>query len=383
MTKDYVSADRIKSVPRPQYFCNWGDWSTNDHRTKCFCAWRDRKFLLLARPKRKVPPTEIFPQLARAKHKWPPIEAFFVPGVTESFCDWRGRSTSVHQPKIFIVTGANEVYVTSDVKDAKKNADWKIFESDATESFCDWRDRSLSVRRTKQNCPPTTFILQLIWPKHEWPLTEIILRLTRPKLFATGETKVSDYRSFFGQGRAKYKWPPTEVFFATVVTEARLTADRSVFAPESTGFFCDWRDWSLRCEPGEVYLRLARTKQNLPPTEAICPPIAISCDWGNRSTIDHPYKNFRARRDRKFLRLAWRKHEFLCAQRKKDRRPNFFLRWARRKQKSAESNFFLQMKWPKQNLTLTEMFFASGATENFCDWRDIKTSVRQTKLIGD
>ena len=324
MTKAYVSADRSKSVPRPQYFCNWGDWSTNGHRTKCFCAWRDqkflrlarlkqkcpptgffsqltraknkwppteaflvpgvtknfcewrdrrtsvrrtkfngdwlnrskngrrpkqkgpptaficnwgdwstndrrpeyfrawldRKFLLLARPKRKVPPTKVFPRLARAKHKWPPLEAFFVPGVTESFYDWRGRRTSVHQPKTFLWLAQTKhmwlltYFLATGANDAKMNADWNIFESDATESFCDWRDRSLSVRRTKQNCPPTAIILQLSWPKYEWPLTEMFLRLTRPKLFATGETKakVSDYRSFFGLGRAKYKWPPTEVF---------------------------------------------------------------------------------------------------------------------------------------------------------------------------
>ena len=325
VTKAYVSADRIKSVPRPQYFCNWGDRSTNDHRTKCFCAWRDLKFLLLARPKRKVPPTEIFPELERAKHKWPPIEAFFVPGVTESFCDWRGRSTSVHQPKIVIVTGANEVYVTSDVNDAKKNADWKIFESDATENFCDWRDRSLSVRRTKQNCRPTTLILQLIWPKHDWPLTEMFLRLTWTKLFATGETKVSDYRSFFGLGRAKYKWPPTEVFFATEVTAARLTDHRRVFAPDATIYFCDWRDRSLSfrrpkfiCDWGD------RSKMTGDWSEVSADRNFLRMRWPQHSTIDHPQKNFRAGRNRTFLRLTWPKHTFPPTESKVSRARNIF-----------------------------------------------------------
>ena len=120
-----------------------------------------------------------------------------------------------------------------------------------------------------------------------------------------------------------------------------------------------------RCEPSEVYLRLARTNQNLPPTEAICPPIAISCDWGNRSTIDHPPKSFRARRDKIFCDWLDESMKF-CAHKEKKTADQFFFCAGRDGSKNTPRGIFSANEVTEAKI---------NADRNvFCVWCDKKFS---------
>ena len=123
------------------------------------------------------------------------------------------------------------------------------------------------------------------------------------------------------------------------------------------------------------------TEARLTPTEAKCPPIAISCDWGNRSTNNYTPKIFCAGRDRILLRLAWPKPK--CP-------PNeFYLplartkqQWRRLKQSVRRSQLLVTEVNPLR-LTTHRQVFAPGVTEYFCDWRDRSVSFRRPKFICD
>ena len=151
-------------------------------------------FLLLARPKRKCrrPKFSLDWHERNTSDRWSKLflclekPKVFATGAAEA-------QVSTNQK--FVVTGASEALVTSDVffsdwRERCKNERWqKYFWIWRDRQFLDWRDRSLTVRGTKQKCLPTAIILQLNWPKHEWPLTEIFcvwqdlncLRLARRK----------------------------------------------------------------------------------------------------------------------------------------------------------------------------------------------------------
>ena len=142
-------------------------------------------------------------------------------------------------------------------------------------------------------------------------------------------------------------WPPTEV----------------VFVPNATKSLCEWRGRSTSVRRTKFICDLARTKQKWPPTEAKCPPIAISCDWGDRSTINYPAKSFRAWRENIFLRLAWPKNYFPPTEeflRLPDRSKN-----DRRLKQSVRRPYILATEVTATQLTTHRRVFAPGATAYF------------------
>ena len=193
----------------------------------------------------------MFLRLARTMQKWRPTEVFFAPGATERFCIWRKRCKNERRPKCFRA-----------LRD-RMFSDWRGRSASARrlQFFCDWGDRSTSYRRRKcfrawrdlkflrmarpnQKCPPTAVLLRLRWTKPELPPTEVFSRLAQKTLFA--------FRDWHDWSKSHRR--PTKA------SEVQVTTDR---------FFCVWR---------EVCLRFGANEAKWPPTEAKCPPIAISCD---------------------------------------------------------------------------------------------------------
>ena len=135
-------------------------------------------------------------------------------------------------------------------------------------------------------------------------------------------------------------------FLVTEVTAARLTTHRRVFAPGATDYFATGVTEELFSSDRSVFA-IARPKQKWPSTEAKCPPIAISCDWGDSSTINYPPKSFHAGRDR--LLCDWRDWWIIFC------RPKCFcdcpteakmtVDWSK---VSANRNF-LWLRWPQHN----------------------------------
>ena len=188
---------RSTSVSRPKFCFDWSKRSTCDRwrnrfsdwreRSKMttalnFCAWRDRKFFWLARPKQNSPGT-----------------AFFA----------------------------------SEVIEARATADQNVFASGALKNFrLVWPKHKfpptevyLRLARPKNKWQPTAILLRLRWLQHEWTRTEVFSRLARPIFFAIGtiETKVSADFIFFAIGasdsrpkffcawsQSRHKCPPTE-----------------------------------------------------------------------------------------------------------------------------------------------------------------------------
>ena len=197
-------------------------------------------FLQLRRPKHKRLPTEVFSRIARPKvfttgatdAKMYANRIFSAPGAAKHFCNWREW--------------------------CKNDADQKVFAPGLTKNFNDWRERC------KNECRPKIF-LRLARTMQKWRTTEVFLPLVRPKIYPTG------------------------------ANDAKMNADRSVFAPSATESFFDWRGRSISVRRPQFF-----------------------CDWGDRSTSYRQRKCFRAWRDQKFLRIArpkcfrdWRVRKFL------------------------------------------------------------------------
>ena len=214
-----------------------------------------------------------------------------------------------------------------------------------TEVFLRLPDRSKNDRRLKQSVRRSQFLV-----------TEVTAaRLTtHRRVFEPGATK------YFATGVTEIQVTADRCLFATGLSEAYVTADRS-FVPNATKSLCEWRGRSTSVRRTNFICDLARTKQKWPPTEAKCPPIAISCDWGDRSTINYPPKSFRAWRENIFLRLAWPKNcfppteEFL---RLPDRSKN-----DRRLKQSVRRPYILATEVTAAQLTTHRRVFAPGATD--------------------
>ena len=200
-------------------------WSSTDF----YCAWRDWKFLRLARSKSNCPPTACFCNSedrstngCRPKQKCQLTDFFFrywrerssSDRRPKSFCAWHDRKflrlapveAQVSANRLFVVTGSKEAHVTADgiilgtgANEAKMTADG---------NFCAWRDRKfLCLARPKQNIPLAAFfcnwgdqkffeqsspptknflrlawqkLFWLAWPKHKFSPTEVYLRLAWP-----------------------------------------------------------------------------------------------------------------------------------------------------------------------------------------------------------
>ena len=175
---------------------------------------------------------------------------FILPGATESFCDWCGRSITARHPQFFatekteaqmaadrsvFALGATKNFTTArpmqkftpnedflrlarrnifatDENDPKMNADQKNFAPGSTESFNDWRERCKNEADRKIFCTRRDrMFLRLARTMQKWRTTEVFLRLARPKVFTSG------------------------------ANDAKMIADRSVFAPRATESFFDWR----------------------------------------------------------------------------------------------------------------------------------------------
>ena len=156
----FLRLARSKSnCPPTACFCNSEDRSTKGCRPKSFRAWRDQKFLRLARPMQKCTPTEFFLRLARRN--------IFATGGNDAKMMQIKKFSRLVWPKILMI-GANDV---------KMNADRKFFCAWRARMFyCDWGERSTSysrhkcfapgandnfcvlrLARLKQKCPPTDF----------------------------------------------------------------------------------------------------------------------------------------------------------------------------------------------------------------------------------
>ena len=147
------------------------------------------------------------------------------------------------------------------------------------------------------------------------------------------------------------------IYFATVVTEARLTADRSVFAPEATGFFCDWRDRSTDARRAKFI-----------------------CDWRERSKIYRRLKQY-VRRSQ-FLAT-----EVTAAQLTTHRRvfepgaTKYFATGVTEIQVTADRCLFATGL--SEAYVTADRSFVPNATKSLCEWRGRSTSVRRTKFICD
>ena len=245
----------------------------------------------------------------------------FVPGATESFCDWHDRNKSARQPKFFALARSKYICPPTAIFLQLR---WRSTNGCRPKCFRAWRDQKfLRLARPMQKCTPTEVFLRLARPTVlttgandiKWTPTEIFLRLARPNVFAIGAIDA--------------KWRPTEVFLAPGATERfciwrkrcknerrpkcfralrdRMFSDwrgRSASA-RRLQFFCDWGDRStsyrrrkcFRAWRDLKFLRMARPNQK-------CPPTAVYCDWGERSPSYRRRKCFRAWRKRHFLRFA-------------------------------------------------------------------------------
>ena len=269
-------------LARPNVFAT----GSNDAKTNA-----DRTIFRLARPKHKYPPTELFSRLVRPK--------ILTTGANDvkmkadrNFFAWFDQSKKVCGPHFF----------ATDVTEARATADQSVFASIATEIFSTGvteakvsADRSLfaigatvvqltayrnffatEVTAARMNADRTIF--RLTRPKHKYPPTELFSRLVKP---------------WFDQSKI-VRWPH---FFATEVTEARATADQSVFASIATENFSTGVteakvsvDRSLFAI-GAIVVQLTAYRN-------------FFCNWGDCSTNERRPKCFRDWRVRKFLRLA-------------------------------------------------------------------------------
>ena len=200
-------------------------------------------------------------------------------GATESFCDWHDRSTSVSRQKFcfdWFKRSTSDRWWNrfSDSRERGKN--------DHRPKFCAWPDRKFFwLVRTKQKSSRIAVFCN--WG--DWSTSD-----RRPKRFAsiatenfsTGvtEAKFTADRSLFAIGANVVQLTAHRNFFATEVTAARMNADQSVFATGASENFCDWRV-RRKISRRLKFFWLARVNYMWPLTDSFC-----------------------AWRDWKFLRLA-------------------------------------------------------------------------------
>ena len=198
-----------------------------------FCAWRDRKFFWLARPKQNSP--GFFLQLRWSKHERPPTKAFLRLARwkffdwcdrsisfrrQKSICDWRDRSTSDSLPQFFCNWGdcstsergpkcfpawRDRNFLRLEPVEAQVSANRKFLVTGSTDVPVTADGIVLPMARTKQNYHRQKF-LRLVRPMQKCTPTEVFLHLARPNLFLTGadEAQVSADRFFSELRRAKY-----------------------------------------------------------------------------------------------------------------------------------------------------------------------------------
>ena len=222
---------------RTAVFCNWGDRSTSDRRPKRFLRLARQKVFQLAWPKHNFTPREVYLQLARPYYKCQP---------TSIFLQLRWLQRKWTPTEVFLRLERSNVFA-SGANDAKMDADRSVSAPSATEYFFDWHGRSTTVHQPQLSCNwgdrSTNGCRQQFscnWRGRSTSFADrFFLHLAQLNVLTTGANNV--------------KWTPTEVFlpltrsnvFASGANDAKMDADRTVFAPSATQCFFDWRE---RCK---------------------------------------------------------------------------------------------------------------------------------------
>ena len=161
---------------------------------------------------------------------WPPTEVVFVPNATKSFCEWRGRSTSVRRSQ-FLVT---------EVTAARLTTHRRVFAPGAKENFWNWRDRRIIFLRPKCFCDcPTEAKMTVDWSKVsadrnfcDWGDRSTINY--PPKSFRAGRDRLL---CDWGDRWIIFRRPK---FFCDCPTEAKMTADWSKLSADRTFLRLRW-----------------------------------------------------------------------------------------------------------------------------------------------